>query len=114
MDQSQYVKMIDNNQQVQLVEPDRVNRFLDQGWTIVHQDQKQSPVSTKLNLSVNAQVTKSKRSKSKKKQQPLPEPDFIEEIKYDMEEGEDILLPEDLNENHVCNENCSHESHKED
>jgi Holliday junction resolvase RusA-like endonuclease len=112
MDQSQYVKMIDNNQQVQLVEPDRVNRFLDQGWTIVHQDQKQSPVSTKLNLSVNAQVTKSKRSKSKKKQQPLP--DFIEEIKYDMEEGEDILLPEDLNENHVCNENCSHESHKED
>lgn len=114
MDQSQYVKMIDNNQQVQLVEPDRVNRFLDQGWTIVHQDQKQSPVSTKLNLTVNAQVTKPKRSRSKKKKQP--ESDYIDEVKYfmDAEEGEDILLPEDLNENHVCDENCSHESHKED
>ena len=31
MHQSQYVKMIDNNQEVQWVEPDRVNRFLDQG-----------------------------------------------------------------------------------
>ena len=100
MDQSQYVKMIDNNQQVQMVEPDRVKRFLDQGWIISNQDQKQSPVSTKLNLSVSAQVTKPKRSQSKKKPKPQPEPDFIDEIKYDMDiEGEDILLPEDFNNN---------------
>ena len=56
---------------------------------------------------MNAQVTKPKRSKRKKK----PEPDFIDEIKYDMEEGEDILLPED--QNHVCDENCTHDK-KED
>lgn len=95
MHQSQYVKMIDNNQEVQWVEPDRVNRFLDQGWQIADQDQKQSPVSTKLQLSVNAQVTKPKQSQSKKKTEP--ESDYIDEIEYDLDEGEDILLPEDFN-----------------
>jgi len=94
MDRSKYTKMLDNNNEIQYIEPDRVNRFLGQGWQIVDQDQKKSPDSTKVQLTVNAKVTKTK-SRSKKK----PQPEFIDEIAYDidMKEGEDILLPEDIN-----------------
>jgi len=109
MDQKNYTKMIDNNDQIVLVENDRVNRFLGEGWQLLSTQEK-SPVSTKLELTVNAQVTKSKKSRSKKKKQS----DFMDEIKYDLEEGEDILLPEDINDNHECDENCTHETHKED
>tara|TARA_A100000172_G_scaffold77956_2_gene62945 strand:+ start:607 stop:939 length:333 start_codon:yes stop_codon:yes gene_type:complete len=96
MDQKNYTKMLDNNNQQVLVSNERVNRFLGEGWQLLSSQEK-SPVSTKLELTVNAQVTKPKKSRSKKKKQP--EPDYIDEVKYDMdaEEGEDILLPEDLN-----------------
>ena len=106
MDEKNYTKMLDNNKQQVLIRNDRVNRFLGEGWQVLSSQEK-SPVSTKLNLTVNAQVTKPKRSKRKKK----AEPDFMDEIKYDMEEGEDILLPED--QNHVCDEDCTHDK-KED
>lgn len=84
-----YVTMLDNNQQQVMVEKNNTQRFLDQGWTILDQNK---PAKAKYKLTIDAEaVTTTKKSKGRKKK----EPDYIEEIKYDMDQGEDIILPED-------------------
>ena len=59
MDEKNYTKMMDNNKQEVLVQNDKVKRFLGEGWQVLSSQEK-SPVSTKMKLTVNAQVTKSK------------------------------------------------------
>ena len=84
-----YVTMIDNNNQQVLVEKQNTQRFLDQGWQIVDQNK---PAKAKYKLTIDAEaVSTTKKSKGRK----TKEPDYIEEIEYDMDQGEDIILPED-------------------
>lgn len=54
-----YTKMIDQNGDVVSVELDRVQRFLDQGWTMVDQPsvKKESPRKGKNRIVAEAQVT---------------------------------------------------------
>ena len=70
MESSQYVKMLDNNNEIQQVEQDRVLRFLDQGWKVISDQplgqKKKSPDSMEYKMTVKAQVT-SPRSRKKKK-----------------------------------------------
>ena len=107
MDQKNYTKMRDNNNDVVMIPNDRVNKFLGEGWQLLSAPEK-AQGNMKLTLTVDAQVTKPKKSKRKKKTEPTT--DYIDEVKYDMDadEGEDILLPEDLT--HVCNEDCTHDT----
>lgn len=104
------VKMLDNNNEIQQVEQDRILRFLDLGWKIIEDqplgEKKKSPDSMEYKMTVNAQVT-TPRSR-KKKITSTPElnqvveitSDIEDEVKYDMDsEGEDVILPEDLNNN---------------
>ena len=104
------VKMLDNNNEIQQVEQDRVLRFLDVGWKIVEDQplgqKKKSPDSMEYKMTVNAQVTTPRSRKKKTVKTPkLNEvveitSDIEDEVKYDMNpEGEDVLLPEDLNNN---------------
>ena len=92
------VKMLDNNKEIQQVEQDRVLRFLDLGWKIIEDqplgEKKKSPDSMEYKMTVNAQVT-TPRSR-KKKTVTTPQLNEIVEI---TDEGEDVLLPEDLNNN---------------
>ena len=108
--QVKYVKMIDNNEEVVQVEADRVLRFLDQGWKVISDQplgqKKKSPDSMEYKMTVKAQVTSPRSRKKKKVTTPkLNEvveitSNFEDEVKYDMDsEGEDVLLPEDLNNN---------------
>ncbi len=112
MESSAYVKMLDNNNQIQQVEQDRVLRFLDQGWKVISDQplgqKKKSPDSMEYKMTVKAQVT-SPRSRKKKtvttpKLNEVVEitSDYTDEVKYDMDPdsaGEDVLLPKDLNNN---------------
>lgn len=99
MDQSQYVQMLDNNNELQQVEQDRVLRFLDQGWKVISDQplgqKKKSPDSMEYKMTVNAQVT-TPRSRKKK---TVTTPKLNEVIEITSDEGEDVLLPEDLNNN---------------
>lgn len=57
---TQYTKMIDNNGQEVLVEQDRVNRFLSEGWKLIDQpaQEKKSPrKGSKNKITADAQVT---------------------------------------------------------
>lgn len=59
---TKYTKMIDNNGEVQSVEESRVERFLDEGWTIEGKQPKSEKKvtkskSSKNKISVDAQVT---------------------------------------------------------
>lgn len=93
------VKMLDNNNEIQQVEQDRILRFLDQGWKIVADQplgqKKKSPDSMEYKMTVNAQVT-SPRSRKKK---TVTTPKLNEVVEITSDEGEDVLLPEDLNNN---------------
>lgn len=93
------IKMLDNNNEIQQVEEDRVLRFLDQGWKIISDQplgqKKKSPDSMEYKMTVNAQVT-SPRSRKKK---TITTPKLNEIVEITSEEGEDVLLPEDLNNN---------------
>ena len=90
MDRKNYTKMLDNNQQEVLIHNDKVNKFLGEGWQVLSSQEK-SPVSTKLKLTVNAQVTKPKSESKVDTSQ-----DFIDEVMFDMEDIESDL-PEDTN-----------------
>ena len=93
------IKMLDNNNEIQQVEEDRVLRFLDQGWKIISDQplgqKKKSPDSMEYKMTVNAQVT-SPRSRKKK---TITTPKLNEVVEITSDEGEDVLLPEDLNNN---------------
>ena len=95
----QTVKMLDNNNEIQQVEQDRVLRFLDQGWKIIEDQplgqKKKSPDSMEYKMTVNAQVT-TPRSRKKK---TITTPKLNEVVEITSDEGEDVLLPEDLNNN---------------
>lgn len=92
------VKMLDNNNEIQQVEQDRILRFLDLGWKIIEDqplgEKKKSPDSMEYKMTVNAQVT-TPRSR-KKKITSAPKLNQVVEI---TDEGEDVILPEDLNNN---------------
>tara|TARA_R110000787_G_scaffold188454_1_gene300236 strand:+ start:166 stop:543 length:378 start_codon:yes stop_codon:yes gene_type:complete len=60
---TKYTQMIDNNNQVVSIEPDRVKRFLGEGWTLVEQEQpklekkSRKRKSKKDKITADAQVT---------------------------------------------------------
>ena len=93
------VKMLDNNNEIQQVEQDRILRFLDLGWKIIEDqplgEKKKSPDSMEYKMTVNAQVT-TPRSRKKK---TVTTPKLNEVVEITSDEGEDVLLPEDLNNN---------------
>ena len=101
MDRKNYTKMLDNNKQQVLIPNDKVNKFLGEGWQVLSSQEK-SPVSTKLKLTVNAQVTKSKSESDEDTSQ-----DFLDEVLFDME-----TEPQE-DTNHVCDDDCTHDK-KED
>ena len=102
MDQSKYTKMIDNNNETQLVEADRVTRFLNQGWQIVNLDQKPSQDKPKIKLEVIPTVISKKKSTKKKKEISIQDEtayDITDEIAYDIEDLESNFSSVDYNDN---------------
>ena len=79
MDRKNYTKMLDNNKQEVLIHNHKVNKFLGEGWQVLSSQEK-SPVSTKLKLTVNAQVTKPKSESDEDTSQ-----DYLDEVLFDME-----------------------------
>jgi hypothetical protein len=91
--------MLDNNQQQVKVEKNNTQRFLDQGWTIIDQNK---PAKAKYKLTIDAEAVTTTKSKGRKKK----------ELEPIVDEGEDIILSEDIN--HVCDEDCSHDTTTEE
>lgn len=95
MHQSKYTKMIDNNNQTQYIEPDRVKRFLNQGWHIVDQDEKMSQDTPKVKLTASPTVITKKKSSKK-----TNEIQIEDEVLYDIEDSESNFSSVDYNNNH--------------